>query len=76
MFDKLEDFSHTIMRDRWDIELGDWRIESYQQNYLDGKPRIRFTTSADKKTEHFISYDENGAVNDYRTGVDRSNKKI
>lgn len=63
-FDKLEDFSHTIMRDRWDIELGDWRIESYQQNYLDGKPRIRFTTSADKKTEHFISYDENGAVND------------
>ena len=61
-FDNLTNFSYTIMRDRWDIELGDWRVESYQQNYLDGKPRIRFSTSADKKTEHFITYDENGNI--------------
>lgn len=63
-FDNMEKLSYTLARDRWYFELGDYRVESYQQNYLDGKPRIRFSTSADKKTEHFITYDQNGEVND------------
>lgn len=61
-FDDIGDFSYTLAMDRWFMTLNDYRIESYMQNYLDGKPCVRFSTSADKRTEHLITYDEDGKV--------------
>lgn len=56
-------YTYTINYGKRTIDIGDYRIDSYKQYYLTGKPRVEFSSSEDGKLEHFITYNEKGEIN-------------
>ena len=59
-FDKLDGYTYRVNSS--DFSFGDYRLASYKRNYLSGKVRVEFSTSEDKKSERFVTYDEDGTV--------------
>ncbi|MBR4996037.1 MAG: hypothetical protein IKY82_08250 [Alistipes sp.] len=66
-YDNIADHKYNINYGKQVFDIKNYRIETYKQHYLSGKPRIEFTTSEDKKFEYFVTYDEEGEINRYFT---------